>query len=131
LLPGIQAPARGSQEFSVKWMAVRFRHHYLMKAFLLLAAAAGNALAAPLVLHVATNGNDNASGAITRRAGDGPLATIEAALRKARAAGAQEGATILVHGGVHRLKEPMVLTPEDSGVSAEKPLTIRERFITS
>ena len=80
--------------------------------------------AASLVVHVATNGNDNASGAITRRAGDGPLATIEAALRKARAAKSTDGVTILLHGGVHRLVEPIVFTPEDSGVSAEKPFVI-------
>jgi parallel beta-helix repeat protein len=80
--------------------------------------------AAPLVLHVATNGSDNASGAITRRAGDGPLATVGAALRKARAGVTTDGVTILLHGGVHRLTEPIVLTPEDSGTSAEKPFTI-------
>lgn len=80
--------------------------------------------AAPLVLHVATNGNDSASGAITRRAGDGPLATLGAALRKVRAAKSTDGVTILLHGGVHRLAEPIVFTPEDSGASVEKPFTI-------
>src|SRR6185436_1539228 len=79
---------------------------------------------APLVLHVSTNGNDNASGSLTRRAGDGPLATIEAALRKARAAQTTEGVTISIHDGVHRLSEPISFTPEDSGASAEKPFTI-------
>ena len=95
-----------------------------MKSFLLLALASGNLAAAPLVLHVATNGNDHASGAITRRAGDGPLATMEAALRKARAARTPEGVTIFVHGGVHRLARPLVFTPDDSGASAGKPFTI-------
>ncbi len=80
--------------------------------------------AAPLVLHVATNGNDNASGAITRRAGDGPLATLGAALHKARAAKFRDGVTILLHGGTYRAAEPIVFTPEDSGASAEKPLTV-------
>src|SRR5688572_1226735 len=80
--------------------------------------------AAPMILHVATNGSDNASGAITRRVGDGPLATLEAALRKARAAKSADGVTILLHGGVHRLVEPIVFTPEDSGASAAKPFTI-------
>jgi len=80
--------------------------------------------AAPLILHVATNGNDSASGAMTRRAGEGPLATIGAALRKARADNSRDGVTILVHGGVHRLAAPIVFTPEDSGASAEKPLTL-------
>jgi len=85
---------------------------------------AWSASAAPLVLHVATNGSDNASGALTRRAGDGPLATLGAALRKARAAKPPDGVTIFLHGGVHRLAEPIVFTPEDSGASAAKPFTI-------
>lgn len=85
---------------------------------------AWSASAAPLVLHVTTNGSDNASGAITRRAGDGPLATLGAALRKARAAKSPDGITIFLHGGVHRLTEPIVFTPEDSGASAGKPFTI-------
>ncbi|HEY2951804.1 MAG TPA: hypothetical protein VGK40_04425 [Verrucomicrobiae bacterium] len=80
--------------------------------------------AASLLLHVATNGNDSASGAGTSRAGDGPLATVGAALRKARAAKSADGVTILLHGGVHRLVEPIVLTPEDSGASARQPFTI-------
>src|SRR5688572_4769406 len=80
--------------------------------------------AASLVLHVATNGNDQASGALSRRAGDGPLATIDAALRKARAARPTDGVTIFLHGGVHLLVEPIVLTPGDSGPSAEKPFTL-------
>ncbi len=95
-----------------------------MRSFFLLALTTGNVLSAPLVLHVATNGNDHASGAMTRRAGDGPLATMAAALRKARAASTRDGVTIFVHGGVHRLAEPLVLTPEDSGASAEKPFLI-------
>ncbi len=80
--------------------------------------------AASLVLRVATNGNDNASGAITRRAGDGPLATLGAALRKARAARPTEDVTIFLHGGVYRLAEPIVFTSEDSGASAAKPFTL-------
>src|SRR5688572_3090607 len=85
---------------------------------------AWSAGAAPLVLHVATNGDDNASGAITGRTGDVPLATMGAALRKARAAKFTDGVTIFLHGGVHRLAEPIVFTPEDSGASAAKPFTI-------
>src|SRR6185503_7809154 len=96
-------------------------HPSLLASLLLLPLSTS---AVPLVLHVATNGNDNASGAITRRAGDGPLATVGAALRKARAAKSPDGVTILLHGGVHRLTEPIVLTPEDSGPSAERPFTI-------
>lgn len=95
-----------------------------MKCTLLLMLIAADALSAPVVLHVATNGNDNASGFITRRAGDGPLATVEAALRKARAARGTDGVTILVHAGVHRLTAPILFTPEDSGASAKAPFTI-------
>lgn len=95
-----------------------------MKSLFLLALVSGNVMSAPLILHVATNGNDNASGAMTRRAGDGPLATMEVALRKARAASMRDSVTIFVHGGVHRLAEPIVFTPEDSGASADKPFTI-------
>jgi parallel beta-helix repeat protein len=80
--------------------------------------------AAPLEIHVATNGNDNASGAMTRRAGDGPLATLGAALRKVRAARATDGATLFIHGGVHRMSEPIVFTPEDSGRDPRSPFTI-------
>lgn len=85
---------------------------------------AWSASAAPLVLHVATNGSDTASGSITRRAGDGPLASLGAALRKARAAKSPGGVTIFLHGGVHRLTAPIVFTPEDSGPNAAKPFTI-------
>jgi parallel beta-helix repeat protein len=92
--------------------------------FVLLALLTCQVRGAPLVLHVATNGNDQASGALTRRVGDGPLATLHAALKKARGAASQEGVTILLHGGVYRLAEPVVLTPEDSGASAQHPLTI-------
>src|SRR6188768_4093791 len=95
--------------------------HLPMKSLMVLVLATVNVTSAPLVLHVATNGNDNATGIMTRRAGDGPLATMEAALRNARAAGSREGATIFVHGGVHRLSVPLVFTPEDSGLKTKKP----------
>lgn len=43
-----------------------------------------NVMSASLILHIATNGNDNASDAITQLAGDGPPATMEAELLNAR-----------------------------------------------
>ena len=98
-----------------------------MKCFLLILTLTLTLLpsfSAPLVLHVATNGNDSASGALTRRVGDGPLATIQAALRKARAQTNREGVTIYLHQGVYRLGSPIVLTPRDSGPSADHPLVI-------
>jgi hypothetical protein len=82
------------------------------------------AISAPLILHVATNGNDNGTGTFERRAGGGPLATIDAALRKARAEANRDGVTILVHQGIHRLASPIVVTPQDSGASAHQPLVI-------
>jgi parallel beta-helix repeat protein len=92
-----------------------------VKSFFLLALTTGNLISAPIVLHVATNGNDNASG---KRRNDRPLATIAAALREARTVPHRDGVTIFVHNGVYRLTEPIVFTPEDSGASVEKPLTI-------
>src|SRR5258708_39607288 len=89
----------------------------VMKSLLLLALATGNLMSAPIILHVATNGHDKASGAITRRAGEGPRATMEAALRKARAAPRADGGTILVRGGGQRLAEPIVFTPAASDAS--------------
>jgi parallel beta-helix repeat protein len=95
-----------------------------MKCLLPLVFLAHAAVGAPLILHVATNGNDAASGTPTRRVGDGPLATIEAALRKARSTGSKDGVTILVHEGTHHLAAPIVLTPEDSGTGSATPLII-------
>jgi len=93
----------------------------LMKSVLLLALtlSVSPVLSAPLALHVATNGNDSASGTSAR-----PLATTAAALRKARENLNNEGVIILVHGGVYRMNAPIVLTPADSGSSAERPLII-------
>jgi parallel beta-helix repeat protein len=86
-----------------------------MKAnwLLTLLLLAPSAHAASLTLHVATNGNDRWSGRLASPAADladGPLATLPA--------------TILVRGGVHRLDSPLVLTPADSGASADQPFTI-------
>lgn len=98
---------------------------------LVLTTLLSTALAAPLTLHVAPNGKDTWSGrpAEPNAAGtDGPLATLPAALaaaRAARAAGqAPEGVTLLLRGGTYRLEAPVVLTPEDSGAAADRPLLI-------
>jgi len=83
------------------------------------------------VIYVATNGNDQWSGRLAQPAAngqDGPLATLPAALKAARqaklAAQARDGVTILLRGGVYELPDPVALTPEDSGASAQAPLTI-------
>src|SRR5262249_20714001 len=83
--------------------------HFPVKSILLLALITGHVAAAPLVLHVAP---------------DRPLATIEAALDKVRAARPAQGAVIVVHGGVYRLARPLVIPPEDSGPGASWPLSI-------
>jgi hypothetical protein len=86
---------------------------------------------APLTLHVAPNGNDQWSGRLASPAPggkDGPLATLPAALQAARAARQAgrggDGVTILLRGGTYELSEPLALTPEDSGSSAQAPLVI-------
>ena len=80
--------------------------------------------AAPLTFYVAPNGNDQSSG----QQPDQPLATLAAALKAARQARATEGpdaaVTISLKGGQYSLTAPIVLTPEDSGASAQKPLLI-------
>lgn len=74
---------------------------------------------------VATNGNDSWSGRLpapARDGGDGPLRTLSRAVEVARESAAQQGGTkkisrtILVRSGVYFLEEPLVLTPEDSGL---------------
>ena len=66
---------------------------------------------------VAPNGNDNGSG--TK---DEPMATVGAALRKAREwrrLGESEGVHIILRGGEYALTEPVFVRPEDSGVIIE------------
>ena len=90
------------------------------------------AAAAPLTLHVATNGNDSWSGRLEKPSAggkDGPLATLPGALKAARLAKQQaasevDAVTILLRKGTYPLTEPVVLTPEDSGASEKQPLTI-------
>jgi len=109
------------------------RHARFTFALVVLASllATGRVSAAPLKFYVAPDGNDAWSGRRTKPAAsqkDGPLATLPAALqaaRTARQAGkAKDGVTIFVRGGVYELAEPIKLTPDDSGVSARKPLII-------
>jgi hypothetical protein len=83
--------------------------------------------AAPLVLHVATNGQDGWSGKRATpdaAAGDGPLASIERAVERAQAARrAGDAVTILVHQGTFALSKPVRFGPEHSG-TADAPFTI-------
>jgi hypothetical protein len=70
--------------------------------------------------YVATDGDDGWSGTLASPkadGSDGPFATIQRARDAVRKAKAAKPApyTILVRGGVYRLREPIVFTPEDSG----------------
>jgi parallel beta-helix repeat protein len=77
-------------------------------AWVLLATIAGNA--APLTLHVARSGNDNASGRI-----EAPLASLPGALKAARQRRAPgQPVSILLHSGTFVLTEPLQLGPSDS-----------------
>jgi hypothetical protein len=84
---------------------------------------AGGAAAGPLTLYVAPGGNDDWSGSkpyVNNKNMDGPLATLERALEKSRAAHRQTpGAEIRLElrGGTYALDRPLILTPEDSGLT--------------
>jgi hypothetical protein len=91
-----------------------------------------SAPAKPITFYVATNGQDHWSGQLAkpkRDGSDGPLATLPAAVKAVRAARSQEATPrvpihILLRGGTYELAEPVLLTTEDSGLDAERPLTI-------
>jgi hypothetical protein len=88
------------------------------------------AAAAPVILHVATNGADKWSGKLeapNKAKTDGPFATVERARDAIRELKLREGGklkqpvTVFIHGGTYRLSQPLKFTPEDSG-SAECPV---------
>ena len=73
-------------------------------------------------LHVAPDGNDGWSGALAAENADGtdgPFASPAAALKASRELGAQVARRILMAGGDYFLKEPLLLDPQDSGLSIE------------
>lgn len=85
-----------------------------------------------VTFHVATDGNDAWSGLQPKpnqARTDGPWATLEhardqiRALRKTLGVAAEANVRILVHGGTHFLKAPLVLTQEDAGAESA-PLRI-------
>lgn len=86
----------------------------------------------PLTLYVATNGNDQWSGRLpapARENKDGPLATIPAALKRAgeakrRVNDSAEQVNILLRGGTYQIAEPIRILATDSGVAADKPMTV-------
>jgi len=105
----------------------------LASLFLLLTLlVAPNAPAKSFILYVATNGNDGWSGRLEKPARDGqdgPFVTLPAALKAARVTRQDsphsfDQATIFLRGGTYPITEPIVLGPEDSGRSADRPFTI-------
>ena len=69
-------------------------------------------------IHVAPTGSDTALGTH-----DQPLATMTTALAKARPLIGREPVAIILANGVHRLTQPVILGPADSGTAAA-PLVI-------
>jgi hypothetical protein len=104
--------------------------HVLLVTFSLLVVghSAPAASAEPVTFYVASGGNDAWSGRAAEpngAEGDGPFATIgraQEALRALRSDGALPGPVTIRIRGTHRLAEPLVITPDDSG-TAECPVT--------
>lgn len=76
-------------------------------------------------IYVATNGDDRWSGRMATpnaKGANGPFATLQRAqqaVRMLRQSGHREPVTVILRGGTYYLKTPLILTPEDSGPSAE------------
>jgi hypothetical protein len=69
-----------------------------------------------MTIHVSPDGNDAWSGSQARPSGaDGPVATLERARDLARGAAPDAAVRIVLHEGVYRRTEPLVLRPEDGG----------------
>ncbi|HUT37561.1 MAG TPA: right-handed parallel beta-helix repeat-containing protein [Planctomycetota bacterium] len=93
---------------------------------LMVAASAGAGSPRPARLYVSPDGNDAWSGRSPRRSilggKGGPFATVARArdavreLRRAEG-GPKKPVVVSLRGGTHRLAEPLVLTPEDSGTT--------------
>lgn len=84
-----------------------------------LAVCAGALAAAPITLHVATNGTESGDGSAAK-----PFANLESArdaVRKLPERG-RVPVEVIIHGGTYYLSRPLVLTGEDSG-SAAAPVT--------
>jgi hypothetical protein len=94
----------------------------LLSPLLAACLCASGARAGPLTFYVAPSGNDAWSGSqasVNGSKADGPLATLERALEKSRAAHRQTpGAEIriVLRGGTYALDRPLILTPDDSGL---------------
>ena len=77
-------------------------------------------LASAETIYVAPIGNDSWSGhkpAPNNRETDGPLATLPAALARARATHTTAENRIVLRGGTYILSAPLLFTPDDSGLT--------------
>ena len=94
------------------------------------AMSVGSPASQPVTFYVARNGNDAWTGRLpspNKRMTDGPFAGISRARDAARGLGSAGPARVLIRAGTYRLSEPLVFTPEDSGVAyqaypGEKPV---------
>ncbi|MBA4417640.1 MAG: hypothetical protein C0392_06990 [Syntrophus sp. (in: bacteria)] len=74
--------------------------------------------------YVATNGNDQWTGALPAHdasGANGPFATLQRArnaIRELKQNGSKDAFTVLVRGGIYELNETFVLGPEDSGTES-------------
>lgn len=88
-----------------------------MKSFLLLFVIVPTLLfSEPVSIYVSPDGNDNWSGTIAEPSPDknnGPLATMEAALMKARKASKTDDVFIEIASGIYYLTQPLMLSPGD------------------
>jgi hypothetical protein len=82
--------------------------------------SASAAVWAQTIVHVSPKGDDNGDGSARN-----PLRTLPEAQRRARNAMAWDakGVRVELAPGTYRLDEPLVFTPQDSGKSAEWPMT--------
>jgi len=102
---------------------------FLLKTCMCCAVLATATMAQPLPIYVSRQGNDawNGRAAVPGGNGDGPLATLPAALAAARqlrvAGAAPAGVAIRIAPGVYVLDDALLLSYEDSG-SAAAPLII-------
>jgi len=106
---------------------------FLIKALFVFLVLSGEYLLAgkEINFYVSNNGNDSLDGlSPTVSKTSGPLLSISEALKRAREARAKEQTdkylkiNILLRGGYYNLKEPIIITPEDSGVNSFCPLVI-------
>lgn len=124
-------------------MTYRSRIHRLAQALAaalaLLICRTALAAANPAVVYVSPQGSDQWSGRRSRANAsrtDGPLATLDAALRATRMDHTQTPPRIVVSGGTYLVTDPVDILPEDSGLTVEAargehPVFVGGRRLTS